>query len=75
MPTPDDKELRREICTERQELAEAVTTLRTEIASAKDIKGKLRTKLPAIAAGTAGIAFVALGGVRRTIRLVARRGR
>jgi hypothetical protein len=75
MPTPDDKEIRRELGTERQELTQAVATLRTEIASAKDIKGKVRTKLPAIAAGTAGIAFVALGGVRRTLRLVTRRAR
>lgn len=74
MPIPDE-EIRRELGTERQELTDAVTTLRTEIASAKDIKGKLRTKLPAIAAGTAGLAFVALGGVRRTIGLITRRGR
>jgi hypothetical protein len=74
VPIPDE-EIRRELGTERQELTDAVTTLRTEIASAKDIKGKLRTKLPAIAAGTAGLAFVALGGVRRTIGLITRRGR
>jgi len=74
MATPD-KEIRRELGAERQELTEAVTTLRTEIASAKDIKGKLRSKLPVIVAGAAGLGFVAAGGIRRTIRLVTWRGR
>ena len=60
-----DKDLRRELGAEREELAEAVATLRSEF----------RAKLPAIAAGALGLGFVASGGIRRTVRLLTHRGR
>jgi hypothetical protein len=71
----NDKDLRRELGAEREELTEAVTTLRSEFAKATDISGKLRAKLPAIAAGAVGLGFVASGGIRRTVRLFTHRGR
>lgn len=70
-----DKDLHRKLGAEREELADAVTTLRSEYAEATDIGGKLRAKWPAIAAGAVGLGFVASGGVRRTVRLLTHRGR
>lgn len=66
-------ELRREIEGERALLAESVVTLRTEIRRATDVTGKLRAKLPLVAASALGIGFVVTGGVRSTARLARRR--
>src|ERR671937_112330 len=49
-----ERELRRELGEERERLAEAVGTLRTEIGKATDIRGKLRAKLRAAPEGEAG---------------------
>jgi hypothetical protein len=70
-----DKELRRELGSEREELVDAVKTLRSEYSRATDVSGKLRANWPAFAAGTLGLGFVASGGIRRTFRLLTRRGR
>lgn len=70
-----DKEIRRELGAEREELSEAVSSLRSELARATDIRSKLKAKLPAITAGAVGLGFVASGGIRRTARLLTRRGR
>jgi len=70
-----DKDIRRELGTEREDLVDAVKMLRSEFSRATDISGKLRAKWPAIAAGTLGLGFVASGGIRRTFRLLTRRGR
>ncbi len=64
-------EVRREIETEREELASAVEELR----EAADVTTILRSKLPALAAGGAGLGFFLAGGVGATMRLLARRGR
>jgi hypothetical protein len=70
MPRTTD-DVRREIEREREELAAAVDDLR----EAADVTSKLRTKLPAVAAGGAATGFVLAGGIGATMRLLARRGR
>ncbi len=71
--TPD--QIRREIETEREALAEAVKSLRKGIGEATDIAGKLRAKLPVVAAGALGAGFFLAGGIGATMRLLARRSR
>jgi hypothetical protein len=68
-------EVRQDIESERDQLAEAVEDLRGGLAEATDIKGKLRSNLPAVAAGALGAGFFLAGGVGATMRLLARRGR
>jgi hypothetical protein len=70
-----DKELRRELGEEREKLAGAVATLRSELGDATDVSGKLRANLPAAAAGALGLGFLASGGLGATARLLVRRGR
>ncbi len=67
--TPQD--VRREIASEREQLAEAVDSLREGF----DLTGKLREKLPVVAAGALGAGFVLAGGIGATMRLIARRSR
>jgi len=69
------EEVRREIETEREQLAEAVDSLRSEIGEATDIGAKLRSNLPVVAAGALGAGFFIAGGIGATMRLLARRGR
>jgi hypothetical protein len=71
--TVDD--VRRDIESEREQLAGAADTLRESIGEATDIKGKLRSNLPAVAAGALAVGFVVAGGVGATARLIFRRGR
>jgi hypothetical protein len=65
------EEVRRDIDTERAELAGAVDTLR----QATDITPKLREKLPIVAGGALAAGFFLAGGFGATMRLLARRGR
>jgi hypothetical protein len=62
----------RDIASERDRLADAVESLRTE---ATDLQAKLHAALPALAAAAAGTGFVLAGGIGATMRLLARRGR
>jgi hypothetical protein len=71
--TPED--VRREIREERERLAGAVEALREDFGEATDVAGKLRAKLPIVAAGALGLGFVAAGGIGATVRLLIRRGR
>ena len=71
--TPES--VRREIEQERRELAEAVEHLREGLGSATDVAGKLRQKLPVVAAGALGAGFFLAGGIGATMRLLARKGR
>ena len=71
--TPES--VRREIERERRELAEAVEHLRDGLGSATDVTGKLRGKLPAVAAGALGAGFFLAGGIGATMRFLARKGR
>jgi hypothetical protein len=76
MPAPRTPEqVRRDLEQERDELAHAVEQLREELGEAADIAGKLRAKLPVVAAGMAGAGFVLAGGIGATMRLLARRSR
>jgi hypothetical protein len=65
------EDVRREIETEREQLASAVEELR----EAADVTSMLRSKLPVLAAGAAGAGFFFAGGIGATMRLLARRGR
>jgi hypothetical protein len=69
------EQVRREIETERDQLASAVDVLRSEIGDATNIGAKLRSKLPVVAAGALGAGFLIAGGIGATMRLLARRGR
>jgi len=68
-------DVRRDIEAEREQLADAVEDLRTGIGEVTDIGGKLRGKLPLVAAGALGAGFFLAGGIGATMRLLARRGR
>lgn len=70
-----DERLREELRAERAALADAVDDLRTEIGEAADISGKLRARLPLVAAGAFGLGFVKAGGIGATMRLLMRRSR
>ena len=67
--------VKRDIAAERERLAEAVDDLRAGLGEATDVAGKLRSKLPLVAAGAAGAGFFLAGGIGATMRLVFRRGR
>jgi Protein of unknown function (DUF3618) len=73
--TRTPEEIRRQIESEREELATAVDTLRAEIGEATNIGAKLKAKLPAVAAGAVGAGFVLGGGIGATMRLFARKSR
>jgi hypothetical protein len=69
------EQVRSDIESEREQLAGAAEQLRESIGEATDISGKLRSNLPAVAAGALGLGFVLAGGVGATARLIFRRGR
>jgi hypothetical protein len=71
--TLDD--VRREIESERDQLAGAAETLREEIGEATNVGAKLRANLPAVAIGAVGVGFLLAGGIGATARLIFRRGR
>ena len=73
MPTDqrNPKEIRREIESEREQLAHAVDSLRGNM----DVTEKLKAKLPVVAAGALAAGFVLAGGIGATVRLMFRRGR
>ena len=68
-------DVRREIETEREQLADAADSLRESFSEATDVRGKLRANLPAATIGALGIGFLLAGGVGATARLIFRRGR
>ena len=69
------EQVRHDIELEREQLAGAVEELRGGIAEVTDIKRKLSSNLPIVAAAALGAGFFAAGGVGATMRLLARRGR
>lgn len=68
---PSTETVRRQIEAEREKLADAVDELR----EAADVTAIIRSKLPLVAAGAAGVGFFLAGGIGATMRLFARRGR
>jgi hypothetical protein len=71
----NERQLRRELSAEREQLTDAVDELRARLGEATNIGGKLRSNLPVAAAGALGLGFVAAGGIGATMRLILRRGR
>jgi hypothetical protein len=69
------EQVRRDIETEREQLAGAADVLREEIGEATNVGGKIRANLPLVAAGAIGAGFLLAGGVGATARLIFRRGR
>jgi hypothetical protein len=69
------EEVRRELESERERLAQAVDSLRAEVKGATDVGAKLRGNLPIAAAAALGIGFFLAGGIGATTRLLFRRGR
>jgi len=69
------EQVRRDIESERDQLAEAVEDLRGGLMEVTDIGGRLRAKLPVVAVGALGAGFVLAGGIGATMRLLARRSR
>jgi len=69
------EQVRDDIRAHREQLAGAVEELRDGLGEATDVAGKLRGKLPLVAAGALGLGFVAAGGIGATARLLMRRGR
>jgi hypothetical protein len=68
-------DIRRDIASEREQLAASLEDLRAGLGEATDISGKLRERLPAVAVGAFGAGFVVAGGIGAAARLVFRRGR
>ena len=68
-------DVRRDIENEREQLAGAADNLRDSIGEATNVSAKLRSNLPAVAAGALGVGFLLAGGVGATARLIFRRGR
>jgi hypothetical protein len=73
--TRTPEQIRAELDAEREQLATSVEHLREELGEATDIGGKLKSKLPIVAAGAASAGFVLAGGIGATFRYLARRGR
>ncbi len=71
--TPAD--VRRDLANERDQLASAVEEFRKELGEVADVRGKLSSSLPVVAAGALGLGFVLAGGIGATMRLLARRSR
>jgi hypothetical protein len=71
--TPE--QVQRELEAEREGLARAAEDLREAVHEATDIGGKLKSNLPAAAAGALGVGFFLAGGIGATARLLFRRGR
>lgn len=69
------EQVRHELEAEREGLANAVDSLRAGVKEATDIRSKLRSNLPAYAAGAAALGFILAGGVGATMRLITGRGR
>ena len=67
--SPED--VRREIAAEREQLSDAVDSLRAGIG----VTEKVRAKLPLLAAGALGAGFFLAGGIGATMRLLMRRSR
>jgi hypothetical protein len=68
-------EVRRELESERERLAQAVDSFRAEVKDATNVGAKLRGNLPVVAAGALTAGFFLAGGIGATMRLLFRRGR
>jgi hypothetical protein len=71
--TPE--QIRKDIESEREQLATAVEELRGSLGAATDVGAKVKAKLPLVAGAAAGAGFVLSGGIGATMRYFARRSR
>jgi hypothetical protein len=69
--TRTPEQVRRDIESERERLAQAVDQLREGM----DVTGVVRSRLPVVAAAALGAGFVLSGGIGATMRLLMRRSR
>jgi hypothetical protein len=69
--TRTPEQVRRDIESEREELAKAVDQLREGM----DVTGAVRSRLPIVAAAALGAGFVLSGGIGATMRLLMRKSR
>ena len=69
------EDVRREIASEREQLADAVDQLREGLGEVTDVGSKVRANLPVVTAAALGAGFFLAGGIGATMRLLARRGR
>jgi hypothetical protein len=74
-PERSADQVRRDIESERSQLATAVDTLRGEVQKATDVASTVRGKLPVLAVGALGAGFVLFGGIGATARFLARKSR
>jgi hypothetical protein len=68
-------EVRRAIEVEREQLADAVVSLRTGLGEAANVGSRIRERLPVVAVGALAAGFVLAGGIGATMRLLARKSR
>lgn len=68
-------DVRRDIETEREQLAGAAESLRESFSEATDVRAKLSANLPAATIGALGVGFLLAGGLGATVRLIFRRER
>ena len=69
--TRTPEQVRRDIESEREQLAQAVDNLREGI----DVTGAVRSKLPVVTVAALGAGFVLSGGIGATMRLLMRKSR
>jgi hypothetical protein len=69
------EDVRRDLESEREQLADAAESLRESVSRATDIGGRMRSNLPAVAAGALAVGFLVAGGGGATARLIFGRGR
>ena len=69
------EDVRRDLESERERLAQAVDSLRAEVKDATNVGAKVQGNLPVVAAGALGAGFFLAGGIGATMRLLFRRGR
>ncbi len=67
------EDVRRELESERNQLADAVEDLRREVHDATDVKKKIRQNLPLATGVALAAGFLLAGGVGATFRRVTRR--
>ncbi len=68
-------QVRLEIASEREQLADAVDTLKAGLGDVTNVSAKVRANLPVVAAGALGAGFFLAGGIGATMRFLARKGR
>jgi hypothetical protein len=69
------EDVRRELASEREQLATAAESLRERLGEATNVTAKIRSNLPVVAVVALGAGFFVAGGIGATARLLMRRWR